>query len=169
MYCHAATASPAYTTESDRYASITTHVPSKYTRKCIDGKITGCGNCVGYCRYEGHPGFLTAKLREEHDCLKKGCYYYIQKPKAKREPRKRISDEAHVLSIAREKTSDMEGLRVLKACCTDTGWKINFITISNEYFLSSIANQMSDELQCRIDFVELNYSFDRCVQLIMAS
>lgn len=48
-------------------------------RRCIDGKITGCGKCVGYCNYDGHPGYLTKELRKEHDCIKKGCNYYISK------------------------------------------------------------------------------------------
>ena len=54
-------------------------------RRCIDGKITGSNKCVGYCRYIGHPGFLTEKHRKEHDCLGKGCRYYASKEK-KAEP-----------------------------------------------------------------------------------
>ena len=52
-----------------------------HTGKCIDGRITGSNKCIGYCQYEGHPGFLTKELRKEHNCVKKGCYHYIQKPK----------------------------------------------------------------------------------------
>lgn len=51
-------------------------------RRCIDGRITGSNKCVGYCQYLGHPGFLTEKNRREHDCLGKGCRYYV--PKVKR-------------------------------------------------------------------------------------
>ncbi len=50
-------------------------------RKCIDGKITGCGNCVGYCKYCEHPGYLTKDLRKKHDCIKKNCNYYVPKTK----------------------------------------------------------------------------------------
>ena len=50
-----------------------------YNRRCIDGHITGIGNCVGYCLYEGHPGYLTKSLRKEHDCIKKNCYHYEPK------------------------------------------------------------------------------------------
>ena len=38
-----------------------------HTRKCIDGKITSCGNCVGYCMYCEHSGFLTKELRKKHN------------------------------------------------------------------------------------------------------
>ncbi len=50
-----------------------------YNRRLIDGKITGCGKCVGYCKYQDHAGFLTKDLRKEHNCLGKGCFYYISK------------------------------------------------------------------------------------------
>jgi len=169
MNYHTTAASPIYTTRIDPYASIIEHIPSKHTQKCIDGKITGCGNCIGYYQYEGHPGFLTAELRKKHDCLKKGCYHYIQKPKSEKYFRKRPPSETHILSIAREKASHMEGLKVLSVCGVDDGWKINYISISNEYSLLSLAEQMSDELKCKINFVKLNYSFDRCVHLILAN
>lgn len=54
---------------------------SSYNRRCIDGKITGCGNCVGYCTYIEHSGFLTKQQRQEHNCIKKNCFYYLPKPK----------------------------------------------------------------------------------------
>lgn len=48
-------------------------------RRLINGRITGCGKCVGYCRYDGHPGYLDKTLRQAHDCLRKGCFYYAPK------------------------------------------------------------------------------------------
>jgi len=54
-----------------------------YNRKCIDRTVTSCGNCVGYCRYVEHPGFLTRELRKIHNCIKKECFYYLPKPKRK--------------------------------------------------------------------------------------
>ncbi len=54
---------------------------SPHHRRCIDGRITGCGNCVGYCSFRDHPGYLTKDLRKKHDCIKKACNYYV--PKAK--------------------------------------------------------------------------------------
>jgi hypothetical protein len=49
--------------------------------RCIDGRRTNCGNCVGYCRYAGHEGFLTRQQRKEHNCIVKRCDYYLPKPK----------------------------------------------------------------------------------------
>ena len=54
---------------------------SPHHRRCIDGKITGCGNCVGYCNFKEHPGYLTKDLRKKHDCIKKACNYYVPKTK----------------------------------------------------------------------------------------
>lgn len=53
-----------------------------HRRRCIDGKITGCGNCVGFCKFNGHPGYLTKELRKKHDCIKKACHYYVPKAKS---------------------------------------------------------------------------------------
>lgn len=66
-----------YSTASSAYP-IDNH-PSPHHRRCINGKITGCGNCVGYCKYNGHPGYLTKELRKQHDCVKKDCNYYVPK------------------------------------------------------------------------------------------
>ena len=53
----------------------------KRIRRCIDGTKTGCGKCVGYCTYYEHTGFLTEALRNKHNCLRKGCKYYVKKEK----------------------------------------------------------------------------------------
>ena len=68
-----------YTTESSkRFNSCgKTHV-----RRCIDGSFTGCGNCVGYCNFHEHPGYLTKDLRKKHNCVNKACRYYERKQKA---------------------------------------------------------------------------------------
>ena len=67
----------------DFFSSIEKNQHSPHRRICIDGRITGSGNTVGYCRFKEHPGYLTKALRKEHDCVKKGCYYYSPKSKAK--------------------------------------------------------------------------------------
>ncbi len=65
---------------------------SLYNRRCIDGRITGCGNCVGYCKFEGHSGFLTKPLRKEHNCIFKACRYYVPKERSVRRNSARQSD-----------------------------------------------------------------------------
>ena len=65
------------------YQQMETRYGRGYNRRLIDGKITGCGKCVGYCRYENHPGFLSKEQRKRHNCIKNNCFYYI--PKSKQE------------------------------------------------------------------------------------
>ncbi len=63
------------------YTTYEAHNRTPHHRRCIDGKTTGCGNCVGYCQYREHPGYLTKELRKKHNCIKKGCRYYLPKEK----------------------------------------------------------------------------------------
>lgn len=70
-----------YSTGQMGYSSIEQTQKSPHHRRCINGQITGCGNCVGYCSFHEHPGYLTQQLRKEHNCIKKGCHYYRAKEK----------------------------------------------------------------------------------------
>ena len=74
-----------YMSNGNNYQRIDGHHASPHHRRCIDGKITGCGNCVGYCQYSEHPGYLTKELRKRHDCINKGCYHYIPKTPVRKE------------------------------------------------------------------------------------
>ena len=85
-------ASLVYISDGNQFADIINRLPSKHVRRCIDGKTTSCSNCVGYCQYKGHPGFLTRKQRQNHNCLNKNCYYYLQKPKANKSVSERLCD-----------------------------------------------------------------------------
>ena len=63
-----------------------------HDRRLIDGTITSCGKCVGYCMFQDHPGFLTKQQRQAHNCITKQCMYYAAKPKAEAECSVRFSD-----------------------------------------------------------------------------
>ena len=52
---------------------------SVHSRKSITGKYIGSSHCTGYCRFEGHSGFLTEKLEMQHHCHEKDCIYYVGK------------------------------------------------------------------------------------------
>ncbi len=139
----------------------------QYNRICIDGSVTGCGNCVGYCQYEGHPGFLTSKHRTKQRCLEKGCFYYIPKPAHDTSKKERLEAKKQVLAMAQKITKDLEGLKVIDVVeDNDIGWKINYITISNEYPILCLEKIMEEKIKGKISFVKLGYSFDTCVHLI---
>lgn len=41
------------------YSSLDRKQNHTHNRRTIDGSITGCGKCVGYCQFSDHSGFLT--------------------------------------------------------------------------------------------------------------
>jgi len=65
---------------ADQYHQMERRHGRGHDRQLINGRITGCGKCVGYCRFDEHAGFLTKELRQSHDCLGKQCRYYLSKP-----------------------------------------------------------------------------------------
>lgn len=138
-------------------------------RRCIDGKITGCGNCVGFCSFSGHPGFLTEKMRKKHGCMEKACFHYIAKPARIRKNQSNQDFRDALLVTAKKKTAEMEGIKLLTAEKEgQNNWVLSYIAISNEYSLKEVQNKLEEELDCSIRFHRLNYSFEICVRLIMA-
>lgn len=142
---------------------------SKYDRRCIDGRITGCGNCVGYCQYSEHSGFLTIEQRKEHNCIGKGCFHYL--PKIKQQKPKKVIDNRprEVVNAASDLISGFEGIRIINACRSlDGGWLVKYISITNEYSIEAIENMISKVVGEAATMVNLNYDFDRAAKLIFA-
>ena len=52
---------------------------TKKKRRNILGKEVKKEECVGYCACFNHTGFVTRKIRQQHDCLGKNCHYYVSK------------------------------------------------------------------------------------------
>ena len=156
-----------FSTETDVYGLYERKSPTKYNRKCIDGSITGCGNCVGYCRYKEHPGFLTAEQRTKHDCLKKGCFYYVPKRAHKKESKVLFVDYSErVFALAKQLTERYEGMRVMRVTKANDRWTLSYVTISNEYPLDYVQEEIQKNIGETVAFVNLGYDFERCVQLI---
>jgi hypothetical protein len=149
------------------YQSYDSRHKSAHSRKCIDGTITGSSKCVGYCEYECHPGFLTEKLREKHRCLEKKCIYYIPKQKNNvHNIAKKDNDQEHILALSASVTSNMEGMKVMRANRNkDGGWTIFYISIS-EYFFDAATRILEENTGSRVKFVNLEYRFDIAADLI---
>jgi len=141
-----------------------------HNRRCIDGKITGSNNCVGYCKYSEHSGFLTTKQRKEHKCIEKECFYYIAKertPKSTFVTQKESVE--NFMETASDCTREYEGLKVLHAIPNGSdSWVLRYIAISNDYPISVIENKISKTTGCAIILERLNYDFDVCVKLLLA-
>lgn len=140
------------------------HGDSK-VRKCINGRNTGCGNCVGFCKFSGHPGYLTRDLRREHDCINKKCHYYIQKPI--RAPLSKPKDIASgLLTIVKKQLVDFDDLRVVNIHQIGDKWIIEYISVFGQYDLFDIEQTIKADVGVSVEIRKLDYSFERCVELM---
>lgn len=140
---------------------------NKYNRRLIDGTITGCGNCVGYCQYEGHKGFLNESQRKQHNCIGKNCFYYTEKSKPKRQKESNLPLE--ILNSAQKEASEIEGVKLLRADIKNNICEIEYITITNVFLLKGISELLKSKFGIQIKFKKLNYDFDRIVDIMFTS
>lgn len=159
-----------YSTAVSRYEIYEKQSHSRYNRRCIDNSITGCGNCVGYCQYSGHPGFLTKELRMQHNCLGKQCFHYVAKPEKKKIQQMFIDLSSSILNLAHRVMNEDECVRVIKVENTEFNqYTAFYVTITNECKFEGYAARIENELGIQVNFVKLNYDFDKCVALLCAS
>lgn len=129
-----------YSSEQNRYATLEKQFRSSHNRRCIDNTVTGCNKCVGYCQYDLHPGFLTEKLRKQHDCIGKKCFHYLAKPEKKKMPQILKDISPSVLDLIQRVMNGDEGLRVLRVENTEFNrYAAYYVTITNEYEFDSYA------------------------------
>ncbi len=156
-----------YTAGIDRYAFFEKKSPSKFTRVCIDGHITGSNRCEGYCQYEGHPGFLTTELIKQHNCRGKACFHFVAKPKKTHETVIVDDIRSLILPHCKKAFSDYEGIKIMDA--QNTGFNqyvITYISITNENNFEEYIGAAVELFGVEISFVRLNYDFDVCVELL---
>lgn len=137
-------------------------------RRCIDGRITGRGNCVGYCNYAKHPGFLTAGHCTEHRCTEKGCHYFLPKPKQEKAHAKRTDAGDEIVMIASEVISVFEGMKIMRADKADGSWRLKYITLSDAYPIGRIAESISKAVGETVVMIRLDYDFELAAQLIFS-
>lgn len=137
-----------------------------YDRRCIDGSIHGCSVCLGLCQYHGHPGYLTEKLMKEHQCLEKGCHYFLSKPSRERVS-KGADESKEITKIAQAAVSEMEGLKVMRVEADEAGgWTVYYIAIA-EYVLRGIEETLSMRTGKAVRFSQLPYRFDYAAKIIL--
>ena len=140
---------------------------SAYNRRCINGRITGCGNCVGYCKFCEHPGFLTSKLREQHDCIRKGCRYYLPKERTYTPKAKKDDGSKMLLQIAQRCTQHIDDMRIMRTKNEDGHWIIEYVTVFGNCDLTEIERAIELCTGVSVKMRKLNYSFDCCVELLL--
>lgn len=156
-----------YSTEKNIYKEMALKYGNSYVRQTIDGNCVGCGKCVGFCQYDGHPGFLTSEQRKTHDCLGKNCFYYVSKPVSEKKPSVLQNEMHEMLSVANKSIDTQEGIRFLDAVqCEFKKWQLGYITITNDYSLTAAKEVLEKTFNCEVVFLKKRYSYERCVQLL---
>ena len=153
-------------TDKNRYAIYERRFGWGYNRKCIDGKVTSCSNCVGYCQYNKHPGFLTAEHLTKHNCAEKGCDYYIAK--SKRVKIKNSEYAAEVLEFVRSKVKSNEGIRIMNIKEQgDDKYIAYYVTVTNDISFEEVIRDVKLKFNLDLKLEQLNYDFDTCAEIIL--
>jgi len=160
-----------YSNQRDEYVKYEQMSNSLYDRRCIDGTVTGSNKCVGYCRYDGHPGFLTDKHRKVHHCMEKQCFYYVAKNKKEKEAKvtKAVFTDisSEVLSVAQSIMTDNESVRVIRVENIGLNqYRASYITITNEFDQDRYAALIEKRLGIDLAFSKLNYDFENSVAIL---
>lgn len=156
-----------FSSEVNLYTEMETKYGSSHIRRTIDGRCVGCSKCVGFCQYEGHPGFLTSEQRQKHNCIEKNCFYYASKPARGKKQLITPNETQKMLSIANESVVMQEGIRFLDAVqCEFKKWKLGYITITNDYSLAAAKEKIEKTFDCEVIFSKKQYTYERCVQLL---
>ena len=138
-----------------------------HNRRTIDGTITGCSKCVGYCQFSEHSGFLTEEQRKEHNCIGKGCHYYLSKPKTEKVKPSRKNNTTEIIKKSSEVIANLEGIKIIRAEeITEGGWKLKFVTLSNVYSIADLERLISSVIRQKAVMQRLNYDFEIAAQLI---
>lgn len=148
------------------YAYLDKAQGNDHRRRCIDGRIAGRCNCVGYCNYAKHPGFLTAGHCAQHRCAEKGCHYFLPKLKQEKPAAKRTDAVEEIVTIAAEVISAFEGMKIIRADKSNDGWRLKYITLSNDYPIRMIAENISEAVGETVVMINLNYDFETAAKLI---
>ena len=149
------------------YSSLDRKQNHTHNRRTIDGSITGCGKCVGYCQFSDHSGFLTKEQRKEHDCIGKGCHYYIPKPKTEMLKTSRKNNTTEIIKKCSEVIANLEGIKIIRAEeITQGGWKLKYVTLTNGYSIPDLEKLISSVLGQKAVMQRLDYDFESVTQLI---
>ena len=140
---------------------------SLYNRRCIDGRIACCSNCVGYCKYKEHPGFLTEKLRDSHNCIGKECVYYVEREKTKIKKTKKDKRPESILQLAQKYIQTFDDIRLIKSRYDKDNCIIDYISVFGDLNLSNVEKSISENSGYTVKMNRLDYNFDRCVELLL--
>lgn len=91
-----------------------------------------------------------------------------QSLRVKKIPSKKDGLGDRLLPFAIQQTLQMEGLRIMSIQEQgENRWQLNYITISDGYPLQDVILSLEEVFHRRVSFKKVDYSFDRCAQLIL--
>lgn len=156
-----------YFTEGNLYEQYEKKYHLRHNMRCIDNTITGRNKCVGYCKCNRHTGFLTDKLRKEHNCVGKQCAYYVAKSK-KVSSQLSLDVAPSVLAMLQQMMQQDECVRVIRVENIEfRKYNAYYVSITNECDFDKYITQIDNELNVDVNFVNLHYNFDKCVALLL--
>ena len=152
------------------YEIITKRYGTIHRNRCIDGNVTGQSCCVGYCKFKEHAGFLTQQNRKEHNCIGKGCNYYVPKEKTNYTNSIIISAPNYcddILKLAQSLTKDDAVFitRVIRNGLFE--YSIEFFSITNERVIEKHIEAINDYFGVEINLKQKNYDYEICVNLML--
>ena len=152
------------------YSTYYSKLSSVHRNQCIDGTITGSSNCVAFCYYEEHRGFLTEKLRSRQKCMEKGCMHYNKKPqKISRNGSIGNTEQEQILTVTKSATREMEGIRIMRASPEPCGeWTVYYVSIA-DYSFDSVVRDIEENIGKRVAFKNLQYRFEIAAELIFGT
>ena len=137
----------------------------KHRNKLINGRYTGCADCVGYCRCRQHEGFLNEKLRAEHGCLGKNCTHYEEIRKPPKRP-KAPQNEKLVLTYANELLAQTEGVKAHNVEKVREVYIIHYVTVTNAVCFENTVRAIAARFGSPVRFERSNYDYDVCAHMI---
>lgn len=153
--------------ERSLYQEMAEKTARNFNLRCIDGALHGQSKCVGFCAYEYHSGFLTAKQEHEHRCRERNCIHHHPKPFVKRcRKNAERARKAEIITAAKEATAELEGLLVLRAAKEgDNSWTVWYTAIAG-YDLVKTEEQLCEKLGCSVHMRPLCCDFDTATALV---
>lgn len=97
---------------------------------------------VGWCRYNQHPGALTARILKEHQCLEKQCrhfrkngdalYWKLREEEARKKEQKKLERQAQKV----KEKEEAENLRILRET-----WQSYLDDMESDMYIVRIARE----------------------------
>ena len=146
----------------------------KRTYYNIDGTRSETTKRVGFCNNDLHKGYLTKKLMDEHQCIEKGCHYFIKyeknaywqqkniskekRQKAKEEKKYWENKENQALYLMRDLTKDIEDFGITAVYKKEDYLEIRYVSLNMVNLTSELSVvKMKTGVNCKLASVKTTY------------